>query len=102
MPQCPRCQLVFVSKNDEKYRQKAKKAYPNAFEPWSVKDDTRLAEMLKEGKGLIDMVAELGRNPFAIKKRLEMYGLALPVTTTAPAGAVDDHQKYLTSSSDAT
>ena len=47
--------------------------YPNAFKPWKAKDDTRLKEAFKSGGDLTVLTELLGRQPGAIRARLEKH-----------------------------
>ena len=55
---------------------KAKEKYPNAYEPWSEKDDAELALLYKKGSSTTAIAESLQRQPGAIKSRIEKLNLA--------------------------
>lgn len=49
--------------------------YPNAYQAWSIEDDERLLTMYHEGTRDFEVLGmELGRQPSAIRSRLEKLG----------------------------
>ncbi|GAA0487256.1 hypothetical protein Ade02nite_11290 [Paractinoplanes deccanensis] len=52
-----------------------KAQYPNAYEPWSALDDTRLAAGYKSGLDFDALGAQFGRQPSAVKSRLQKIAL---------------------------
>ncbi|MBX9363647.1 hypothetical protein [Streptomyces sp. WAC04114] len=47
-----------------------RKTHPNAYEPWSIEDDQRLAERCAMGASLAELAQEFGRNQGGIASRL--------------------------------
>ena len=54
---------------------KLREKHPRAYRPWSPRDDNQLAEMFKKGLCLNDMSGQLGRQPGAIRMRIEKLEL---------------------------
>ena len=54
---------------------KLREKYPRAYRPWPPREDNQLAEMLKRGLSVNDMSRQLGRQPGAIRIRLEKLEL---------------------------
>ncbi len=54
---------------------RAKKKYPNAYEPWSKKEDAELALLYRKGSSTMELAESLKRQPGAIKLRLEKLDL---------------------------
>jgi len=54
---------------------KLRETHPRAYQPWSPREENQLAEMFKRGVTINDMVAQLGRQPGAIRSRLEKLEL---------------------------
>lgn len=54
---------------------KLRDKYPRAYRPWSPREDNQLAEMLKRGLSLNEMSKQLGRQPGAIRIRIEKLEL---------------------------
>ena len=54
---------------------KLREKHPRAYRPWTPRDGNQLAEMFKRGVSLNDMSAQLGRQPGAIRIRLEKLEL---------------------------
>ncbi len=53
-----------------------RKRYPNAYKPWTPADDERLLSLYKGGEHDHAVLAtEFGRQPSAIRSRLEKHGL---------------------------
>jgi hypothetical protein len=50
---------------------KMRETYPNAYKPWSEKDDVELAVLIKKEKTVKELTEKFGRHPGSIKKRLE-------------------------------
>lgn len=55
---------------------KLRDKYPRAYRPWSPREDNQLAQMVKCGLTLSEMSAKLGRQPGAIRIRMERLDLA--------------------------
>jgi len=49
--------------------------YPNAYRPWTKKDDTRLATLYKSGKSIEELTQLFQRNNGAITSRLRKLGM---------------------------
>ena len=70
---CPRCK--YKIKTDNKFQAEIKGDYPNAFKPWKPEHDMRLGELFALGTPILSICKELGRQPSAIKRRVELLGL---------------------------
>jgi len=55
---------------------RAKQKYPNAYEPWTKKQDADLALLHKQGNNTMTISEEMQRQPGAIISRLEKLNLA--------------------------
>ena len=59
-------------------KQQQKAVYPNAYEPWTENDDTKLVTLYKEGKSVNELTNIFLRNSGAIKARLlKLLGIDL-------------------------
>lgn len=47
------------------------KGTPNSNKPWKCEDDTKIAEMYKNGKSFTEIAHELGRSSWAIECRMK-------------------------------
>jgi len=54
---------------------KLRDKYPRAYRPWTPREDNQLADMFKRGLSLNDMSEQLGRQPGAIRIRVEKLEL---------------------------
>ena|SRR5437588_4383478 len=45
--------------------------YPNAYLPWTAEDDRRLRELHQQAVGIAELARTFGRQPSAIRSRLE-------------------------------
>ncbi len=54
---------------------RAKQQFPNAYEPWTKKEDADLALLFKQGNNTTTISEELKRQPGAITSRLERLNL---------------------------
>ena len=60
------------------YMEQQKAVYPNAYEPWTENDDTKLVTLYKEGKSVNELTNIFLRNSGAIKARLlKLLGIDL-------------------------
>ena len=50
---------------------KLRQRHPRAYRPWTPREDNQLAEMFKRGLALNQMSEQLGRQPGAIRIRLD-------------------------------
>jgi len=67
----PHIKELAEKKNPKKYDVKnIKKEYPNAYEPWTVKEEKKLVELYRNGKTFSHIAHQLGRKPNAIRSRL--------------------------------
>jgi DNA-binding NarL/FixJ family response regulator len=48
-----------------------RRTYPNAYDPWTADEIARLLELNRSGKTIDEIAAYLGRQPSAIRSRLE-------------------------------
>lgn len=55
---------------------KLREKHPRAYRPWSSRDDNQLAEMVKMGLSLSQMSRQLGRQPGAVRIRIEKLELS--------------------------
>lgn len=74
MTRCPRCGWRISTLDSDKV-ELIRKEYPSAFLPWTKEQDQKLAEMVQRKERLIEMAGELGRQPSAITKRIQVLGL---------------------------
>jgi hypothetical protein len=67
-----------------------KKQYPNAYQRWTDGDDATLTLLFKKGTGELELSEHFGRQPSAIRSRLEKLGLveANPLRAAPPADPV--------------
>ena len=61
--------------------------HPRAYEKWTSEDDEQLKEMYDKGKGVSELASRFGRQPSAIRSRLENLGFE----EVNPAGSTYDH-----------
>ena len=54
---------------------KIRERYPNAFKPWTVKDEQRLVANFKEGVDVVELAKLFQRGQGGIEARLKMLGL---------------------------
>ena len=54
---------------------KLREKHPRAYQPWTPREDNQLAEMHKRGLSLDAMSTQLGRQPGAVRIRLERLEL---------------------------
>lgn len=52
-----------------------RKHYPNAYRPWSPKDDDALRTAFEKGEAMRELIRGFGRNAGAIRSRLRKLGL---------------------------
>lgn len=52
---------------------KMREQYPNAYQPWSEDDDTRLQELFNSDANLSSLTTEFGRHPGSIRRRLQKH-----------------------------
>ncbi len=66
-----------VNKNESKsnFIEKAREKYPNAYKPWSKKDEETLINMFESGKSFDELSEEFGRGAGGVKSRLVKLGL---------------------------
>ncbi len=71
--------LNFVRKTTSKEARiaKAKEKYPNAYEPWTKKEDDQLATLYQQGNNTFQISENLQRQPGAIKIRIEKLKLGV-------------------------
>ncbi len=55
---------------------KLREKHPRAYRPWSPRDDNQLVEMVKRGLSLSQISGQLGRQPGAIRIRIEKLELS--------------------------
>jgi len=67
---CPKCN--FNLDTLARRQKEAQQVYPKAFTTWTPDDDRKLRELAEEGAALDVLSKALGRQPSAIKKRLEL------------------------------
>ena len=51
--------------------EKMREQYPNAYRPWSEKDDAKLTKLFKKGSHVSNLTDEFGRHPGSIKMRVK-------------------------------
>ncbi len=69
---CPRC--GYRLQQSSEFTNKIKKEYPNAFLPWKAKEDIQLRELVEKGADMLTIAEAIGRQPTAIKRRIELMG----------------------------
>lgn len=76
MARCPRCgyQHAFPTLDSKKV-QDIRREYPNAFSPWTKEQDARLTELVQKKEAVSVIAGDLGRQPSAILKRIQVLGL---------------------------
>ena len=55
----------------DSYLEQVRKSHPRAYEKWSLEEKQRLVNLLKLGRSVQEIASELGRQPSAIRSRLE-------------------------------
>ncbi len=58
--------------------EKVRAVYPNASKPWRAEEDARLIQEWKDGTGIEELAALVGRKPSSIMLRLVKHGLVEP------------------------
>jgi ATP-dependent DNA helicase PIF1 len=53
--------------------QKMREQYPNAYKPWTAKQDKKLVELFSSGKTITDLSKTMGRHKGSIKARLSKH-----------------------------
>ncbi len=53
--------------------EKMREVYPNAYRPWTEKDDAKLRQQFDAGAGLSTLTSSFGRHPGSIKSRLKKH-----------------------------
>lgn len=61
--------------------EKIRKKHPNAYTPWTAEDDQRLLQLYAANVGVPELARRFGRQPSAIRARLEK--VLVPETPTA-------------------
>ena len=64
-----------LQKPTPQHIQKLRERYPNAYKPWSTKDDEQLQMLFSEGKNIYELVDVFKRNAGGIKSRLRKLKL---------------------------
>lgn len=86
---CPRC--GYKLPQDKHFTNQIREEFPNAFQPWKMAEDVMLHDLTQEGHSLIEISRKLGRQPTAIKRRMDL--LQLTIQKSAPAPALQDTTK---------
>ena len=76
--------------------------YAKFNDPWTAEETEELKQMAADGISRVDMSAQLGRSPNAIKMKLQSLGLYVPKPAARPWSADDDAslvRQYLASAS---
>lgn len=60
---------------DSSSMQRARAAYPRAYEKWEPVEEERLMKLHQAGRSIRDIASELGRQPSAIESRLRTSGI---------------------------
>lgn len=68
-------QLNSVAQTQKERQSKIVQRYARAYDKWSSDEESRIAEMFKEGRTLREIAAVVERQPSAVKNRLEKMGL---------------------------
>ena len=82
---CPRCGFKMSGVTKEMAKS-IRSSYPRAFLPWTPEEDKKLENMSKIAS-LAQIGEALGRQPNAIKRRMELLGIkyeALSATSSDP------------------
>src|SRR5262245_3854852 len=87
---CPRCR--YKIRQDTHFTEKIKEEYPNAFAPWTVSEDQKLMDAVDAGTPLLNICNALGRQPTAVKRRIEL--LNFNVKPAQPAAKPTSAQNW--------
>jgi hypothetical protein len=68
---CPRCGLPLKYQGHKELQEN----FPKAWEPWKPEDDRELEALVAVGTSILNMAEAFGRQPGAIRKRIEKLGL---------------------------
>jgi ATP-dependent DNA helicase RecQ len=73
-------------RNFSEHQIEVRKTHPRAWERWSDDEDAHVTKLAQDGSGVDEIAAELGRQPHAVRMRMEKLGLI------EPAPAADVHR----------
>ena len=91
MKKCPNCGFDL---NYSFAFKKIRNDYPMAFQIWSPEENTKLAQLVKEGNDINTISTILGRHPTSIRKRMSVLGLE--IKEGVPVAPAEDPYKDLT------
>ena len=71
---CPRCGYKISTLTKGK-ASKIRESYPRSFLPWTPAEDHDLEVLVMKNTSILNMTGALGRQPNAIRRRIELLGL---------------------------